>query len=171
MMIHFSAIIEKFDNKGEKTGWSYIDIPAEFAEQLKPGTKTSFLVKGKLDEVVIKGISLLPMGGGNFIIALKSDLRKKLYKGKGAMLRVQLEADDKPYELNEDLLACLQDAPEASANFNQLPFSHRKYFSKWIESAKGETTKAKRIAQTIDAMQYNLTFGEMIKKNQADKLL
>ncbi len=170
-MIRFSATIKKFDDKGEKTGWCYIEIPAEIAEQLKPDTKVSFLVKGKLDDVVIKSVSLLPMGGGNFIMALKGDLRKKLHKNQGAILQVQLEADEIPYQINNDLLDCLQDMPEASANFSRLPHSHQKYFSKWIESAKTDVTKAKRIAQTAEAMQYNLSFPEMIRKNQKNKLI
>ena len=32
---------------GEKTGWSYIEIPAAIAQQLKPNYKKSFRVKGK----------------------------------------------------------------------------------------------------------------------------
>lgn len=164
-MIRFSATIKKFADKGEKTGWSYIEITTDQAEQLKPGTKISFLVKGKLDNISIKSVSLLPMGGGNFIIPLKGDLRKKLRKNEGAMLAVQLEADEVPYQINAEFLDCLNDLPEAAANFSKLPHSHQKYFSKWIESAKTDATKAKRIAQATEAMQYNLSYAEMIRKN------
>ena len=168
-MIQFTAVIKKFDTNGEKTGWSYIEIPADLAQQLKPDTKVSFLVKGKLDEVVITSFSLLPMGGGNFIMSLKADLRKKLHKSKGAMLQVQLEADGKPYEINSEFLECLKDSPDAAFNFSKLTGSHQKYFSKWIESAKTEATKAKRIAQAVEAMQYNLSYPEMIRKNKGNK--
>ena len=167
-MISFTAVIQKFESNGEKTGWTYIEVPADIAQQLKPGTKVSFLVKGKLDEVAIKGFSLLPMGGGNFILPLKADLRKKLKKNKGAMLQVQLGADDEAYQINQDFLECLQDSPGAVSNFGKLPGSHQKYFSKWIESAKTEATKAKRIAQAVEAMQHNLSYPEMIRKNKAD---
>ncbi len=109
------------------------------------------------------------MGGGNFILPLKSDMRKKLGKNKGAMLTVQLEKDDAPYQINKDLLDCLNDNPIAALHFNKLPGSHQKYFSKWIESAKTETTKAKRIAQAVEAMQYQLSYAEMIRKNKEDK--
>lgn len=170
-MICFSAIIKKFGDKGEKTGWTYIEIPAELAEQVSPKTKVSFLVKGKLDDIAINGISLLPMGGGNFIMPLKADVRKKLHKNKGSMLEVQLEKDEAPYQINADFLDCLKDMPEADANFNKLPFSHQKYFSKWIESAKTDSTKAKRIAQATEAMQHNLSYPEMIRKNGKEKWL
>ncbi len=166
-MIRFTASILQFSDKGEKTGWSYIDIPADIATQLKPGTKTSFLVKGTLDSVEINGISLLPMGNGHFILPLKKELRTKLRKQKGSMLQVALAADEVAYQINEDLLICLSEAGnETLQRFNNLAASHQKYFSKWIESAKTIPTKANRIAQTVDAMECNLSYSEMIRKNK-----
>ena len=38
-MIHFKAVIKKFGEQGEKTGWSYIEVPEEVASKIKPGTK------------------------------------------------------------------------------------------------------------------------------------
>ena len=35
-MIQFTTTIHKFGVKGEKTGWTYIEIPADLAQQLKP---------------------------------------------------------------------------------------------------------------------------------------
>lgn len=166
-MIKFAADIKKFESNGEKTGWTYIDIPADLAQRLKPNTRISFLVKGKLDEVIIQGVSLLPMGDGNFILPLKADLKKKLKKNKGAFLQVQLVADENAYQINKEFLECLKDSPDAASAFSKLPGSHQKYFSKWIESAKTEATKAKRIAQAVEAMQHNLSYPEMIRKNKA----
>ncbi len=170
-MIRFTAVIQKFEDKGEKTGWRYIEIPPDMAEALKPDTKISFLVKGKLDDVVIKNFSLLPMGGGSFIMPLKAELRKKLRKNEGAILRVLLAADEIAYAINHDFMECLKDSPVAAFNFSRLPGSHQKYFSKWIESAKTYVTKAKRIAQAVEAMQYNLSYAEMIRKNKENKMI
>jgi hypothetical protein len=60
--LQFTSVIKKFDDKGEKTGWSYIEVPAELAQQLMPGNKKAFRVKGKLDDYTYEGISLVPMG-------------------------------------------------------------------------------------------------------------
>src|ERR1700712_1205788 len=92
-MVEFNTIILKFGDQGEKTGWRYIDIPADIAKQLKPGKKKSFRVKGMLDGFAIAGIALMPMGGGGFIMALKADIRKAIHKREGAMLQVKLELD------------------------------------------------------------------------------
>jgi len=63
-MIDFTTTILQFGQQGEKTGWHYIEIPADIAQQLKPGNKKSFRVKGKLDHFSFSGVALLPMGGG-----------------------------------------------------------------------------------------------------------
>src|SRR5438093_9039927 len=128
-MVSFQAIILKFGEQGEKTGWTYIEIPASAAGQVKAGYKKSFRVKGKLDKVSIKGVALLPMGEGGFIMPLNSEMRKKLRKKEGDNLLVSLEEDRAPFEFNADLLACLEEEPEALRFFKGLPGSHQRYFS------------------------------------------
>jgi hypothetical protein len=164
-MVTFKAIILQFDRQGEKTGWSYISIPEEIAAEIKPGVKKSFRVKGKLDNHPISKTSLLPMGGGDFILPLNADIRKAIHKKKGAMLNVQLQEYKQPVPICKELLECLKDAPEAKKKFTALPGSHQRYYSKWIESAKTVETKSKRIAMTINAMEKNMSYGEMLRAN------
>lgn len=168
-MVSYITTILKFDEQGEKTGWTYIEVPAEYAEKLKPGNKKSFRVRGKLDEHPIKGVALMPMGEGNFIMAINAAMRKGIGKRKGAKLSVKLEVDDSPITLSSDLLDCLADEPKALEFFNQLTPGHRKYFSNWIESAKTEETKAKRIALSVNAMARGLHYGLMIREQKANK--
>ena len=40
-MIKFSATLLKFREQGEKTGWTYIEVPVEIAQRLKPNNKKS----------------------------------------------------------------------------------------------------------------------------------
>lgn len=162
-MIQFTASIKKFGDKGEKTGWTYIEIPAAIAEKLKSNNKKTFRVKGSLDAYTFEGVALLPMGDGDFIMALKSDVRKKIRKQKGAKLEVKLEADNSGVKFNAELLECLADEPEALSFFNQLTPGHRKYFSNWIDCAKIDATKTKRIAQTLTALSNHQHYGEMIR--------
>lgn len=168
-MVKFKAVIEKFESKGEKTGWTYIEVPEEFALKLKPGNKQSFRVKGKLDNLTISQVALIPMGEGNFIMPLNADMRKKLGKRKGAELEVQLVTDEAAFQFSEDMMACLEDEPKAIEAFKKLSGSDQKYFSKWIESAKTEPTKAKRIAQTVNAMLQGYRYGEMIRALKSEK--
>ena len=165
-MVQFTVTIHKFEKQGEKTGWTYIEIPANIALKLKPGNKKSFRVKGKLDNYKIAGVALLPMGGGSFIMALNGAMRKGIGKKHGAMLKVQLEEDEKPYQLNKEFIECLADEPKALSFFKTMPRSFQNYYSKWIESAKTEPTKIKRIAQAVSTLARGMNYSEMIRSLQ-----
>lgn len=168
-MIKFTAILKKFGIQGEKTGWTYIEVPADLAGKLKPGTKKSFRVKGKLDDHPIEQVALMPLGDGNFFMPINASMRKGIGKRQGASLKVQLEADNAAFKLNDEFMACLEDEPKALAFFQSLAPGHQRYFSNWIDSAKTDGTRAKRIAQTINAMLRSMNFGEMIRALKAEK--
>ncbi len=165
-MISYKTTILKFDKQGEKTGWTYIEVPADIAQQIKPDTKKSFRVKGKLDNYVIKAVALLPMGTGNFIMPINGGMRKAIGKRHGAQLKVELDLDKEPLKISKDFMVCLADEPKALAQFNKIPKSVQNYFSKWIESAKTEPTKAKRIARAVNALARSQSFPEMIREFQ-----
>jgi hypothetical protein len=164
-MVQFTATIHRFEKQGEKTGWTYIEVPADIAQKIKPNNKKGFRVKGKLDNYKIEGVSLLPMGGGSFIIPINAAMRKGTGKRHGAMVKVQLQEDVKPFEFNKDFMDCLEDEPQAIAFFKTLSGSHQRYFSKWIDSAKTEATKTKRIAQAVSGLAKKWDYGTMLRSN------
>ncbi|WP_184548895.1 YdeI/OmpD-associated family protein [Mucilaginibacter sp. FT3.2] len=164
-MAYLNTIILQFAEQGEKNGWTYIEVPAAIAQEMKPGNKKSFRVRGKLDNLEVRGMALMPMGEGNFIMALKKDVCKALHKGRGAMLKVQLEPDDDfKFTIPADLLECFEYEPEGETFFNSLAESHRGYFIKWIDSAKTDATRANRIAATINAMVRRMDYGMMLRE-------
>lgn len=168
-MIEFTAMLQQFAEQGEKTGWTYIKIPVKLAQKLKPGNKKSFRVKGKLDNFVIKAVALLPMGDGDFIMAVNANMRKGIGKRKGATVKVQLLEDKKKLEVSKEFIACMGDEPRAIEHFKTLARSHQLYFSKWIESAKTEGTKTKRIAQAVTALAKGFGFSEMVRSLKQDR--
>lgn len=163
MEVILNTIILKFDKKGEKTSWTYIEIPADIALVLKPNNKKSFRVKGYLDQYPIQSVALIPMGDGNFILAINAHMRKHLGKREGAMLIAKLQEDTNPILLHAEFINCLSDDPEAFQFFNALPKSHQIYFSKWIESAKTEETQTKRIVNAILALSKGQGYAQMIR--------
>ena len=165
-MVRFTATINRFDNQGEKTGWTYIEVPADLAGKLKPGNRKEFKVKGKLDAHPVNRVSLFPMGGGRFILVLNAAIRKAIGKTQGGMVNVQLQADDSPFIFNADFMTCLADDPPAQAFFQSLPGSHQRYFSKWIDDAKTEPTRVKRITMAVNALARKMGYGEMIRAAQ-----
>jgi hypothetical protein len=169
-LVRFSTQILQFEEQGEKTGWTYIRIPAEIADRLRPGNKKSFRVKGRLDDLEISRIALLPMGEGDFIMPLNAILRKAIRKRRGARLKVCLEPDHRPQLLSKDLMECLQDDPQALGFFRLLSKSHQQYFSKWIETARTVPTRTKRITQTVVALSRGLNFGQMLKALKQEQI-
>ena len=168
-MIHFTATILKFKEKGEKTGWTYIEVPEKYAQQLLPGNKKSFRVKGKLDDYKISRIALIPMGEGDFIMAFNADMRKGTMKRQGDTINVSLQLDKTTYEQPGDFMECLRDEPVALDHFKTLAVSHQNYFGKWIESAKTVETRTKRIAQAMNALSKKMGYSEMIRYEKAKR--
>lgn len=166
MSVEFTTELKKFASQGEKTGWTYILIPQKIALAIKPGNKKSFRVKGSIDGHNIEGVGMIPMGKGDFIIPVNAAMRKFLSKQKGAVVEILLEEDLIEYKINKELIACLADEPEAFAWFKSLLPSHQRYYSKYIEAAKTDVTKTKRIAMTVNAMLQRIDFGEMLRNSR-----
>ena len=169
IMIKFTSTIHQFAEQGEKTGWTYIEVPADLAQELKPGNKKSFRVKGKLDQYAISGVALVPMGGGRFIMAINAAMRKGIGKKKGAMVTVQLQIDKNQLEPTPDFLDCLEDEPKAKATFARLLPSHRNYFIKWMAGVKSEAAVAKRMATVITALSKGQDAIAMFQSLKAEK--
>ncbi|TDB68215.1 YdeI/OmpD-associated family protein [Arundinibacter roseus] len=168
-MVRFQAVLKKFRDKGEKTGWIYVEISPEQAHTLNPGIRTSFRVKGLLDTFQIRQLAVIPMGDGSFILPTNAEIRRAIKKQEHATVTLELEVDTSPLPMSEDLIDCLHDEPRALAYFRSLPPGHQNYFSKWIESAKTTETKVKRLTQAVTALAQHMGYGEMIRfyKNKA----
>ncbi|WP_449436919.1 YdeI/OmpD-associated family protein [Pedobacter steynii] len=163
-MVTFKAEIERFAEMGEKTGWTYVFIPLAIADMIKPGCRKSYRVKGHLDQVKIEGVSFVPMGEGNFIMALNAGIRKQLKKDLGGVLELSLEEDTTfKIEMPEDLELCLSDEPHLLKNFLKQPKSHQNWYINWLNSAKTEATRTKRIVKIVNAMDKDWDFGTMMR--------
>lgn len=165
-MIKFTAAIQIDSRDPEKLGWSFIIINKTLAEKLNPGVRKGFRVKGKLDKFPIKQTSLLPVSGGRFMLPFNARFRKGTGKKAGDKVVVEMEVDKTRLKLNEDLLICLKDDPTAEKYFKELPPSHQRYFSKWIDDAKTEATKEKRLTLSLNALAQQKHFGELLRSQR-----
>ena len=168
-LVSFQTVIRRFADQGEKTGWTYIKVPGAYTDQINPGSKKSFRVKGKLDAHVFEKISLLPFGDGDFIMALNASIRKAIGKMEGEKISVQMELDERHPEAAPGFIESMKDEPAAFEAFYKLSKSHHHYFINWIEAAKTNETKAKRIAHAVNALVKGLGFGEMVRKIKKEK--
>lgn len=168
-MVRFNAVLKQFDQNGDKTSWTFVEVPSKIAEQLFPGNKKSFRVKGFIDDHAIKFVAIMPMGEGNFILPVNATMRKAIRKMKNAKVVVQLEHDKTKAKINPILLDCLKDEPKAFALFKTYAPSHQLYFSNWINSAKTDATRDKRIAQSVNALNKGFDFGQMIRSLKQER--
>lgn len=168
-MITLKVTLQQFKEQGEKTGWTYIEIPASVANKLKPGTKKSFRIKGKMDDHEFQQVALIPMGNGDFIIPFNASMRKATGKKKGHPLLLQIELETREKKISEDLLNCLAEEEIHLKRFLALPKGHQNYYSNWVESAKSPATKSDRIVKTIFAMQHEMDHGAMMRHFRKSK--
>ncbi|MEJ0029850.1 MAG: YdeI/OmpD-associated family protein [Bacteroidota bacterium] len=167
-MIRFTTLIEQDSRDPEKKGWSFIIINKTLSNKLNPGVRTGFRVKGKLDDYEIKQTSILPVNGGRFMLPINATMRKATGKKAGDKLTLQFEVDNAKVKLSADLLVCLKDDPAAEKFFKSLVPSHQRYFSKWVEDAKGASTRAERILLSVSALSRKMNFP-MMRREMKDK--
>ncbi|HEY9045141.1 MAG TPA: DUF1905 domain-containing protein, partial [Ohtaekwangia sp.] len=98
-MIQYNTTLLKFNKKGEKSGWTFIEISAAQAQKLKPDTKVSFRVKGSIDQFAFEKVAILPMGDGSFILPVNGTMRKAIGKKDGDKVKVVLNVDERKLTL------------------------------------------------------------------------
>lgn len=169
-MVNLSLEIEQFESNGEKTGWSYVFITQEVAEQLLPDNRREFRVCGLIDQVAVSGICVMPVKPDGFILPLKKSLRKQLRKERGQLVNLQLQ-HDKDFEIvmPADLEVCLADEEQWMERFMAQPKSHRNYFINWLNTAKTDVTRTKRLMMIVEAMDRGMDFGTMIRTAKVKK--
>jgi uncharacterized protein YdeI (YjbR/CyaY-like superfamily) len=114
--------------------------------------RKAFPVRVRVNGVTL-ALRLARMGGEN-LIGLARAAREQAGVEIGAAYEVEIAADDgeRVVEVPDDLAAALAADPIAEAAIAALAYSHRKEFVRWITEAKRDTTRADRIAGTIEML-------------------
>ncbi len=145
--------LEKYPGKG---GWTYVVIPKFETVQKKSFGMVK--VKGTVDNYEIKAYSLMPMKGGDLFLPVKAEIRKKIRKQEGDWIHVTLMEDNDPLEIPQELELCLLDDPAARQTFYGFRESEQKFYVDWIQSAKRDETKVKRLTETLIRLSKGLRF-------------
>jgi hypothetical protein len=90
------------------------------------------------------------MGGRN-LISFNAETRAKTGKGGGDEVEVSLEHDTAPrtVEMPSALAEALGGNPDAAAAWERLAPSHQKEHARAIAEAKGDDTRARRVAAAV----------------------
>jgi uncharacterized protein YdeI (YjbR/CyaY-like superfamily) len=90
--------------------------------------------------------------GGEFLVGLNRQVRDGAGVQAGDQAEVTIELDRMPREVQvpEALAAALAADPQAAASFEQMAFTHRKEYARWIAEAKRAETRQRRVAQALE---------------------
>jgi len=135
--------LERFPGKG---GWTYVALP-----EIKKNKEAAFglvKVKGTIDSYEISGVSLMPFGNGNLILAVKAEIRKAISKEEGDYVHITLYTDDTVFQIPEDFKEMLKGEGVLEI-FKSYKRWEQKMCIQYIFSAKRKETIKERITKTI----------------------
>jgi hypothetical protein len=97
--------------------------------------------------------------GGEFLLGLNRAVREEAGVEAGDTVDVALELDTAPREVEvpqalADALAADREAREA---FDRLAYTHRKEYARWIDEAKRDETRRRRITQALEMLRQGKT--------------
>jgi len=92
--------------------------------------------------------------GGVAMISISAAVRAATAVAAGEEIEVDVELDTEPREVSmpEDLAAALSDDTAATAFFNQLSVSHQSAYVLWIEAAKKDETRQRRVGEAVEML-------------------
>lgn len=139
---------------------SFVDLPFDVPTTF--GTKGWVKIKATFDGVEYRG-SLADMGQGHFLL-LRKDIREKIGKSVGDTVNVTLERDleERTVEVPTELQDLLSSDATLRDFYENLSYTNRKEYARWIAEAKRPETKDKRLKMTKEKLKLG-------KKNPFEK--
>ncbi|MGB8730945.1 MAG: YdeI/OmpD-associated family protein [Candidatus Sulfotelmatobacter sp.] len=124
-----------------------VDVPEFF------GTRARVPVRGTINGFPFRS-SLMPMGGCHMMPVNKT-LRDGAGAQPGDMVDVVMERDKekRTVEAPAALKKALTKSKVAKANWEKMAFTHKKEIALWIEAAKQEETKARRVTKAMQVLE------------------
>jgi uncharacterized protein YdeI (YjbR/CyaY-like superfamily) len=96
---------------------------------------------------------------GEFLVGCSRAVRDAAGVQAGDTVTLRLELDLAPREVDvpEALADALAGDAAARTAFDSLAFAHRKEFARWIEEAKRDETRARRVGQALEMLRAGKT--------------
>lgn len=136
----FDALVQK------EASFTFVAIP--FSPREVWGAKPRYYVAGTINGVSVRG-TLGALGQDYFLRLGAAWLRDSgIEIGANVSVHLSLEGPQED-NLAPDIAKALADSDNAKTFFDGLPTFYRKNFIRWIESAKREETRVKRIDEMM----------------------
>ena len=132
-------------------GGAFVEVPFDVEKAFgakKPKVKVTF------DGVAYRGI-LARMGADHHILIILKSIREQIGKSFGDKVKITVELDTEPrvIEVPKDLMKELKKHEDAKAFFDKLSYTHKREYVMWINEAKKEETRQRRVAKTIEMLE------------------
>jgi Bacteriocin-protection, YdeI or OmpD-Associated/Domain of unknown function (DUF1905) len=97
--------------------------------------------------------------GGEFLLGLNRAVREAAGVEAGDQVQVTLELDTAPREVEvpRALADALAADPAAKAAFEGMAFTHRKEYARWVDEAKKDETRDRRVQQALEMIKAGKT--------------
>jgi bifunctional DNA-binding transcriptional regulator/antitoxin component of YhaV-PrlF toxin-antitoxin module len=117
------------------------------------GTRARVPIRGTINGFPFRS-SLMPMGGCHTMPVNKT-LRDGAGVKPGDVVEVVMERDDeeRTVEAPAILKKALTKNKAAKGNWGRLSFTHKKEMAGWIEQAKQDETRARRLAKVVSMLE------------------
>jgi Bacteriocin-protection, YdeI or OmpD-Associated/Domain of unknown function (DUF1905) len=96
---------------------------------------------------------------GEFLVGLSKAVREAagVQAGDTATLELTLDSKLREVQIPAALAAALDTDPAARAAFDGLAFTHRKEYARWVEEAKRDETRDRRLTQALEMLRAGKT--------------
>lgn len=113
-------------------------------------------VKAKIGGIDYRG-SLTPVGNGRHMLIVLKKIREELGAELGDNLHIEFVEDKSPrvIKIPEDLQKLFNKNKSAKKIFEDLSYTHKKEYVEWINEAKREGTRQRRLHKTIEMLKEN----------------
>lgn len=146
----------------------YVDVPndvaCELAKELKgePRHAKYVPVVAQVNGCAVR-TTLLPAGGGRYRMQFNGELRKASRADVGDLVSVELSPDRQSREIPvpPDLTAALKQHPMARKAFEKAPPGYRRQILKWMDAAKSDVARTRRIEVVMDRMLERALLGSV----------
>jgi len=132
----------------QSEGWVCLNFPASADKKL--GAKGRVPVVGTINGFPI-GTSAFAMGGKTHMILVNKEIQGGANIGAGDIVAVSIEVDIKPRTISVPpyIEKAIARSAKAKAAFDKLSYTHRKEYVRWIEEAKKDETRMRRIEKAV----------------------
>ena len=130
-------------------GGACVEVPYDVEKEF--GSKRP-KIKALINGIEYRGL-LVRMKTSLHILGVLKEIRQKLGVIEGDLLQIEIDADteERIIEIPPDFMQLLIDEKLIN-QFENLAFTHRKEFIRWIEEAKKLETREKRLKKAIEML-------------------